>query len=376
MTTGDTMPTLDDISRVQSIDSRNVLRLINEIPEHCETALAIGRSFRVDPLAIKPNVVLFVGVGESGFAADLAAEILSDDAEVAVQSQHVASMPACVGEHSIVFVIDYTGNTRTAVRAYKAARERGARTICVTTGGLLRETAEDQSSALSIPAGQPARFAVGYMVLAPVAAVQRMGLTMNSDPRSSAAVRLLKNAREFLRFEIPAARNEAKKLAELLHGNMPVILGASDYRRLVARRWVSQLGSNAKHPAVAASLNDLVDGEICAWEQVDSEACKPAFVFLVDELDWTTESQTIRQAAAEVLSHFTVAEAEMKGANPIERLFYGMFLGDYVSYYLALLREVDPYRTATASLISQRLALSETSSTIAAADTISQNQES
>lgn len=366
-------PVLDDIARVQSVDKRNMLRLINEMPEHCETALAIGRGFVTEPLALKPNVVLFVGVGESGLAADILAEVLSDDMEVPVMSQHVSLMPTCINEDSVVFIIDYYGNNQTAIRACRHAKEHKARTICVTTGGRLRETARDYGAqVLSIPAGQPARCGIVYMALAPLPAVQKMGLASSADQKASGAVMLLKNIREFVRFEIPTTRNIAKQVAEMLHGRTPVILGGADYRRLVGRRWVSQIGANAKHPACSGSLPDLADGEICAWERIVPGACEPAFVFLVDELDRVTENQTIRETAKELLANFPCTDIEMKGANPVERMFYGMYVGDYVSYYLALMSEVDPYRTESATLIGERLAPRESQVEVA---TVSAEEE-
>ncbi|MGQ9454753.1 MAG: SIS domain-containing protein [Armatimonadota bacterium] len=368
MSTEQSAPVLDDITRVQSVDKRNMLRLINEMPEHCETALAIGRGFVTEPLALKPNVVLFVGVGESGLAADIAAEVLSDDIEVPVMSQHVSPMPACITEESVVFVIDYYGNTQTAIRACRYAMACKARTICVTTGGRLREIARDSGvQVLSIPAGQPARCGIVYMALAPLTAIQNIGLASSVDQKASGAVRLLKNIREFVRFEIPTTRNIAKQVAEMLYGRTPVILGSADYRRLVGRRWASQIGANAKHPACFGSLPDLADGEICAWERVVPDACEPAFVFLSDELDRTTENLIIQEAAKELLARFPGTDIEMKGANPVERMFYGMYLGDYVSYYIALMGEVDPYKTESAELISERLAPSESQAEIATA---------
>ncbi len=360
MTTGEPTPTLDDLGRVQSLDSRNVFRLLHEIPEHCETALAIGRNFPVERLALKPNVLLFVGVGDSGFAADVAAELLVDDVEVPVVTVHSATMPACVNEQSVVFIIDYFGNTPTVLRAFKAAQECGANVICVTSGGKLRERAAGYARVLSIPAGQPSRFGLVYMALAPVAAVQATGLTTTVEQKVSAAILLAKNAREFLRFEAPTTRNQAKQVAEMLFGKIPVVIGGSDYRALVSRRWVNQIAANAKQFALSCTLNDLADGQVCAWEQLGSSSCEPGFVYLVDELDWTTENEIIRQASSEALSSFMHIDLQMKGANKIEKLFYGLYLGDYVSYYLALMREVDPYKTDGARFIASRIARRET----------------
>ena len=45
----------------------------------------------------------------------------------------------------------------------------------------------------------------------------------------------------------------------------------------------------------------------------------------------------------------------MRGATIIEKLLYGVYLGDYVSYYLALLAGVDPSAMETGARWSHML---------------------
>lgn len=69
MTTEQPTPVLDDLQLTQTLDKRNMLRLIRELPEQCETALGIGRSFRMEALETRPNVIYISGVGASGCLA-------------------------------------------------------------------------------------------------------------------------------------------------------------------------------------------------------------------------------------------------------------------------------------------------------------------
>jgi glucose/mannose-6-phosphate isomerase len=350
------MPVLDDLAGMQSVDKRNMLRLINELPEQCETALGIGRGFAGEPLAIKPNVVLFVGVGDSGLAADMAAEALAEEVEVPVVSQHDSRMPLCVGEESLVFIIDYSGKSQTALRAYRAAHELGATVVCLASGGKLREAVAERGTILNVPSGQPSRCAIGYLLFAPLAAVEQLGLALGAVEKASHAVKLLKNMREFLRSETSTSRNTAKQIAQALFEKTPVIYGAAGYRSLVAARWKSQIGANAKSPACRGVFPNLVDGEICAWEQPGGAFGSPAFVFLTDASDRTNENQPIMQAAGELFARFGVLQTEMKGSTTIERMLYGAYLGDYVSYYLAIMRGVDPLEAQSVAFVNERLA--------------------
>ena len=74
-------PSLDDVARMQEIDKRNMLRLINELPEQFETALGVARSFTIEPPETTPTGVFITGVGDSGLAADMAATVLGEEAD-------------------------------------------------------------------------------------------------------------------------------------------------------------------------------------------------------------------------------------------------------------------------------------------------------
>ncbi|MCX8052209.1 MAG: SIS domain-containing protein [Armatimonadetes bacterium] len=356
MTAEESAEILNNLTAMQEVDRKNMLRLISELPEQCETALGIGRSFGMQPVAVKPNVVLFVGVGDSGLAADMVCHALAEEAEVPILSQHVSTMPMCVGDESLVFVIDHSGRSQTALRALKAAQDRGAKVVCLTAGAKIRALAPDPKLVLSVPSGQPSRSAIGYLMLTPLAVIERIGLAMGAIEKASHAIKLMKNTREFLRADTPLERNPAKQIARTLFGKTPVIYGAAGYRALVLARWKSQIGANGKSPACKGVFPDLADGEICAWENVDGKACNPTFVFLTDPSDKTNENLAVMQAASELLDKFGVLQVEMKGSTTIEKMLYGVYLGDYVSYYLAILRGVDPTEVASVRFINDRLA--------------------
>src|SRR5450759_4129438 len=105
--TTEPIPALDDVARMQAVDKRNMLRLINELPEQCETALGIARSFAVEPPENMPSGVFITGGGEAGLAADRAAAVLAGEAEVPIISDHGGRLPKHVGENSLVIVVDY-----------------------------------------------------------------------------------------------------------------------------------------------------------------------------------------------------------------------------------------------------------------------------
>lgn len=342
MTTEQPTPVLDDLARLQVVDTRNMLRLINELPEQCETALGIGRSFTPGEAIEPPNLVFLTGTGDSGTAADMAAVAVGEYVNIPVISDRGGPLPKYVSENALVVILDYTGNNQSALRVYREARMRGCGIICVTSGGKLRETAvSDETRIIRIPPGQPARTAIGYLFVPAVALFEQLGLAQGVIEKLSYGIRLMKNAREALRFENATARNTAKQIALALDGRHVLVYGARDYRSAVACRWRSQISANAKTPACVGFFPDMAEGSVSAWETSGREACNTAFVLLKDAQD-RTEVKDLMAAAESVLEGFQIVSADMKGSTNIEKLLYGTYLADYVSFYMALAAEVNP----------------------------------
>lgn len=342
---------LDDPARMRSVDNRNMLRLINDLPEQYETALGIGRGFTLEPLAIKPSLVFLTGIGDSGITGDVVVAAVSDEISVPIVSDHGGRLPKYVGKDALVFVSDYSGRNPVTLRNYREAKQRGAAVICVTTGGPLHAAASiDGTKIIKIPAGQPARSAIGYLFVPIAVALERYGLAFGLSEKLSQAIKLVRNAREALRYEVASPQNEAKQLAQVLRGKLIVVYGASDYRSAVADRWKLQINANSKLAAISSLFPDAADGEISGWELADKQCKDFAFVFLKDSSD-KAEVARLMNASADLLGKFQVVEVEVKGSTTLERLLYGLYLGDYVSCYLALLHEVNPTETRNVTYV-------------------------
>ncbi len=353
--TTEPIPILDDVVRMQAVDKRNMLRLINELPEQCETALGVARSTALEPFVNAPSDVFITGVGDSAIAADMASAILSEQADIPILSDCGGRLPKHVGEKSLVFVLDYAGKSRSALRNMRDARQRGASVICISGGGkLLEQAAKEGIARVSIPPGQPQRSAIGYLLVPVIVTIERLGLVEGETEKVSHAIKLMKNARESLRFENVTARNVAKRLAQSLFGKLVVVYGAYGYRTAVARRWKSQINSNSKALAFYGALQDLATGEISGYELAAKRANEVAIVLLRDKADKPAISH-LSDAVSEVLNQFGVVNANIQGNSTTEKLFYGLYLGDYVSYYLAILNETDPFSTENVLEVEARM---------------------
>lgn len=343
MNTEQPMPILDDLTRVGIIDRRQMLRLIRELPEQMETAQGIGQSFVCEPLPEAPNVIVVSGVGENAVAADMAAAIIEEETAVPVISRHGGKLPRSVDERSLVFIVDYSGKNEFAVAQYKDARQRGAAVICLASGGpLMAAVAADGLKAIKVPPGQPARTAIGYMLIPLFVVAEKCGVVSGLVEKLSHGIRLLKNSREALRIDNPTTRNVAKQIADQLQDKIAVIYGAPDYRNAVGERWKNQLNLNSKAPAFSGIVPDAALSVPALWSPQEEPKFENVAVIMLRDTDDRSSIGKIMTAMAESMKDVTIIDVDLKGATSVEKLLYGLYLGDYVSCYLAFLRDIDP----------------------------------
>lgn len=344
---------LDDPQRLQEVDSRNMLRLIDELPEQCETALGIGSSLGVAPLQQPPNAIVIIGAGECVVAADMLQAYLLPRCHVPIVVLHQPILPACVGPDSIVVILDYSLKNPLTRSTARLALAKGARLLLGVSQRIDDLEEGGNTIYLKVPAGQPERTALGYRFVPTAMALHRYGLVPDVPAEVSRVILHMKSLRELYRFSTPTHMNPAKQLAQQIAGTVPVIYGPPDFGEPLADRWRNQICFNAKTLACSGRLPD------------------PAFVEIGDS---EVSGQSDDGLVAVILSsgddpvalHFTNSikgltggreslTVDLKGANLLEKLWQGVYLGDYVSCYLALLRGTDPWYTGRADLAQERL---------------------
>ena len=143
--------------------------------------------------------------------------------------------------------------------------------------------------------------------------------------------------------EVPAADNPAKQLAQELDGRAIVIYGGGILSGM-SRRWKTQLNENGKVWAFFEALPEALHNSVEAFAGLDGAV--PVSVLL---RPWGCGEELERRfdIAAELLRvagapHRVVRAPE---ASPLSQVLHLLALGDYASYYLAMLRGVDPSPT-------------------------------
>jgi len=148
---------------------------------------------------------------------------------------------------------------------------------------------------------------------------------------------------------------EAKSIAEKLKGKIPVIY-ATTYNEGIAIRLRQQLNENAKILCWHHIVPEMNHNELVGWKLNDDILKKIIVIFLKDKND--NERIKLRMnITADIYKKYAnnIITLESTGDSKLGRIFDLIYLGDWVSYYLAILNEVNPTPVDVISFLKNKL---------------------
>jgi glucose/mannose-6-phosphate isomerase len=303
------------------------------IPDQLRDALWRIESARLEAA---PSAGLFVcGMGGSAIGGDLAAAALGDRLTGPMLTVRGYALPSWATPEWTVLCSSYSGETEETLATLEAAEALGARRIVAGIGGPLVDRARaTEVPVVGLPGIFQPRAAVAYMVVVAAEVAWLAGVAPRIHTEIDAAA-------AFLTDQAEALQQQAREIAALIAGAVPVIYG-SDLTAPVARRWKTQVNENAKFPAWWGSLPEADHNELLGWAGASGDE-RPAAIFLEDRDQHPRVARRFELTSAAVQpTAGAVARVETAGETRIERLLWAVMLGDLVSLELARLRGVDP----------------------------------
>jgi len=333
---------LDDPQSLARLDTRGMLAHVFDLPEQIEQAITRAPEFILPDEWKNPAHILLIGTGGgSGTAGEIARAYLHDQLAAPFVVASGYDLPAWANAQTLVIAASHSGNTEETLNAFHQARARGCRVIALTGGGKL---ASERGDAMLYPlhGKQMPRALIGEILVALFSIVHQAG-AMNDPARDFAdAIVTLRALRDGWAMSAPTENNRAKQIARALQNHTPLIIGATPDTEAIALRWKRQFGENGKVLAFWSALPPLHHDEIVGWQ---ADPLQKQFAVVL--LRVPNESRAIQKrfdATRAVLSSRAgiVIEEWASGATRLAQIFSLILLGDFVSCYLALAREIDP----------------------------------
>lgn len=348
-----TMPKLS-LEEIAKHDAAGMLDRILNLPSQIEHAMAIASESSLKLDGDFSNISL-AGMGGSAIGGDIARSCLLDVISIPFTVNRYYSLPKYVSENSLVIACSYSGNTEETLSAYDDARAKGARMVCVTSGGALAERARrDGYPMIVVPGGYPPRSALGYLTvpLFYILFFARLIADPETDLRKTIEV-LRKLAEEY---HPSVASNRAKEIAYSLYGKIPLIYTSAGSFEPVAVRWKCQLAENSEALGFCNVFPELNHNEIMGWGPLADVNRMFQAVYLRDPQMHAAVLKRMRVTKTILERHSDeVIEVDSIGSSLLARMFSLIFLGDMVSLYLAILNRVDPTAIANIDFIKKSL---------------------
>ena len=344
---------LDDPATIARVDPGDARRVLAGFPEQCRRAAELVAS---PPLAVdRPRLVVVAGMGGSAAGGDILAACGAGSLEVPVLVHRGYGLPAPAAAGALVLASSYSGETAEVLSVVEVALARGVPVVALTAGGTLaRVAAEHGLPRVTLPPGLMPRMALGYLLLPAIALLAGCGLAVATKEEVVEAIEVVTAMASELAPERGASANEAKRLALAIGRRLPAVYGGQ-VTGLAAYRWKTDFEENAKVFALAGAVPETTHNEIEAWRRPGARAMQ--LVLLRDAGEPAPVGRRLavfRDLAGPAAGG--VSEAWSRGRGVLARLLSLVYLGQWTSYYLAVLRDVDPWPIPLLDEVKRRMA--------------------
>jgi glucose/mannose-6-phosphate isomerase len=354
---------LDNASAYQQFDKSGMLDHLHEFPEQCQKAWEKVLKFELPREYAKVSNVVILGMGGSAIGGDIVRRLALAESKVPVWVHRDYGLPAFVDENTLVIASSYSGNTEETLSAFTKSLGTRAKNLVITSGGKLKYLAEKEGIPVFVIDYQaPPRAAFPHSFVPLVGIFQKLGLLGDKSADLQEAVGVLKRLSRDLIETRPLGSNPAKQLATRLQGHVAVIYGAEILSE-VAQRWKGEFNENSKAWAFFESFPELNHNAVVGYE-FPPEAKERLLVFMLRSSSLNSRNLLRYEVTAKLLAKGNIAYefVEARGKSALAQMLSLVLLGDYVSFYLSMLNEVDPTSTDAINFVKQYLARSSISS--------------
>ncbi|MFA5134959.1 MAG: bifunctional phosphoglucose/phosphomannose isomerase [Patescibacteria group bacterium] len=338
---------LDSPKRVEQLDTQGMVQSIESLALQCEQAWNDVKRIRVPRQYRTVENIVINGMGGSALGGHIIAALFERELKKPLHVVNSYTVPGFVSRSTLYVISSYSGTTEEPVSTFREARKRGAKVMFIGAGGTIAAYAKRYRIPAYIfepqfnPSGQP-RMGLGYSIVGQVALFRRLGLLSVSDAAMRSVVeRIIKLHHEY-GVRVPASRNAAKEAALALHGAIPVYVGA---QHLAGNAHVcaNQTNENGKTFAAYFTVSELNHHLMEGLRYPASNPRNLHFVFFESGryLPKIQKRFTITQKVLRK-SGIPFEAVRVRSTSALEQVFEVLVFGSYLSFYLALLRGIDP----------------------------------
>ena len=323
------------------LDQSDMRGTITGFPNQIKKSFSIMNSWVPHKKYRDIQNIMVLGMGGSAIGGDVARVLAQNACTVPIFVNRSYNIPEWVGSKTLILASSYSGGTEETLSAFTQCRERDCPIIVLSTGGTIIDYADEYDlDKITIPGGYQPRAALGFSFSLILILLSRLGFVQNY------IIEIVEKSIESLKslsIEMNKAENKALTIAENIHTTCPIIYGSEDLTWVAAVRFRGQLAENAKMLSFHHHFPEQNHNEIEGWTVNPDIMNRFSIIWLKDEDDHPGIQARMRISATLLESNAgSQIEISQLGANRVERLLKLIHYTDWISYYAALLNNVDP----------------------------------
>lgn len=337
---------------IKSRDSQNQFKVLKESYKQIEAAWS--RKYSLETINCKKTIgILICGLGGSAISGDLLEYFLSDELKIPIIVNRGYDIPSFVNNNWLIIISSYSGDTEETISCFTQALRLKSTILAISSGGKVEEIAIKNSIPhIKITSGFQPRYALGFSFFTLLRTFQELNLIKKQDEIVRTISDLWKRKAE----EYSEPKNYAAEIAKKLIGFIPVIY-SSEFLSSAGYRFKCQFNENSKVHAFHNILPEMNHNEIIGWETQNEKQFNAKIIFLFDN-DYHPQIKKryfifSELAASKGVEVINLTSSEKKSGVRIMDL---IFLCDWISFYLAVLRGFDPSEIDFINEMKKRLA--------------------
>ena len=299
---------------------------------------------------------VIVGMGGSGISGDIILSYVSKYCNIPIYVHRGYSIPLWVTKDYLVIACSHSGNTEETVSAVEQAINKNC--VIYVISSKVKGNLMILANKYNLPfllynyQGQP-RCAIGYIFRRLLTIFQHnrfLDMELDIDKDIDLTYKFMTEYALQLSPDKSCTINPAKALAQKLFGKQIVMIG-SDFLEPIARRWKGQFNELSKTLAFLEILpeanHNLLEGILLPYFThnntyfifLKSQFTHPRNIVRIKETDKIIKDHRFKSC---IIDTNDVYGDKDKTKSILTELWTLIQLGDYISYYLAMLNRVNP----------------------------------
>ena len=341
------MRPLDDLKKIEKLDKGKTLETVDNLEKQVEEVWEEIRQMAVPFRGKEIKEVLVSGMGGSNLGAHFIKSVFKESLKIPLNMNYGYTLPGSLTKDSLVILSSYSGNTEEVWETYLEARRRKLKVFILAGGGRLGELVKKRKAqgfifSTTFNFCQQPRMGLGYSTFALLGILDKLNAINIKKAEIKSLVKKFTKLKGQYQAERKQKNNDAKETASLL-GSHGLVVVASEFLEGNAHILNNQFNETAKNFSCYHSLPELNHHLLEGLAKPLKNKSYLKFILLESDLynlrnreRYLVTKRVLKKQGIKYLSFKPKSDGKL--AQAWETLVWGY----YVSFYLAMLNNLDP----------------------------------